>query len=181
MLECENKFLSKKEEFELREVRLKMVYSVLYVLATIWIVIFLCYVKVSDSSGFIYCTLLSFSTTFIVFILSYVFKELQCLKIYKDVSNDDKQAADISFSNIWKTVIYAGYIFAFVSFVYKLITSYCMNIWILISFFIIAIISEFISYCIKKHNKFSQLVLFMKTLAVDSLCCGVFCIYLLPQ
>ena len=82
------KQLSIKEEFELREKRLKLVYKILYVAAALWGIVFLAYVSEFSNNpeqllktAPLYCFLLALSSVVILSIVSYAFRELQCMMI----------------------------------------------------------------------------------------------------
>ena len=51
------------KEFDLRERRLKLVYTILYVLAALWAALFISYGNTNDSAAPVYCGLLAAITT----------------------------------------------------------------------------------------------------------------------
>ncbi len=100
-----------KDEFELRERRLKLVYKILYILAISWGVIFLNAVKYIDENPVevkstipLFCFLLSFLSVGATSILSYTFRELKCMKINEKNTNEDKQKANTLFVRIWQEI-----------------------------------------------------------------------------
>lgn len=96
-----------KEEFELREKRLKPTCKILYVAAALWAAAFLTY-----TAGFsknpdqfrqmapFYCFLFSLSSVVMLSIASYVFKELRCFKISQKCTGEEGEAADAAFIHI---------------------------------------------------------------------------------
>lgn len=113
------KQLSIKEEFELREKRLKLVYKILYVAAALWGIVFLAYVSEFSNNpeqllktAPLYCFLLALSSVVILSIVSYAFRELQCMKISQKSTGLEKERADTAFVNIWKTFVFAVFIAA---------------------------------------------------------------------
>jgi len=99
-----------KEEFELREKRLNLVYKILYVLAALWIAIFLSYIQNPGTATPIYCYFLVVLTTSILNILSFIFGELKCLKISLDTEKKTKIVADKRFVGIWETFGYSIFV-----------------------------------------------------------------------
>jgi hypothetical protein len=95
--------LSTKDEFDLRERRLKLVYKVLYVAAALWAVIILSLTKEQITTGVVpfYSFLLSSSSVFIIRIIKYALTELRCMRIADKSSNDLKDEAETSYSYIW--------------------------------------------------------------------------------
>ena len=99
-----------KEEFELREKRLNLVYKILYVLAALWIALFLSYTQNLGTATPIYCYFLAVLTTSISNILSFIFGELKCLKISLNTEEKTKIVADKRFIGIWETFGYSSFI-----------------------------------------------------------------------
>lgn len=100
-----------KDEFELRERRLKLVYKILYIFAISLGVTSLIAVKYIDKNPVevksaipLFCFLLSFLSTGITSILSYAFRELKCMKINSKNIYKDKQDADTLFVRIWQEI-----------------------------------------------------------------------------
>lgn len=95
--------LSTKDEFDLRERRLKLVYKVLYVAAALWAVIILSLTKEQITTGVVpfYSFLLSSSSVFIIRIIKYALTELRCMRIADKSSIDLKDEAETSYSYIW--------------------------------------------------------------------------------
>lgn len=96
-----------KDEFELRERRLKLVYKILYIFAISWGVIFLNAVKYINENPVeikstipLFCFLLSFLIVSLIYIIYYIFSELKCMKINESIKAEDKQQADKDFENI---------------------------------------------------------------------------------
>lgn len=86
-----------KEEFELREKRLKLVYKILYVAAALWGIVFLAYVSEFSSNpeqllktAPLYCFLHALSSVVVLSIVSYAFRELQCMKISQKSTEFEK-------------------------------------------------------------------------------------------
>lgn len=92
-----------KDEFELRERRLKLVYRILYIVVAVWAALFVSYASSLSKSVPLYCGLLSALTTSILNILYYIFYELRCMKIYMSAENAIKELADNRFLEIWDT------------------------------------------------------------------------------
>lgn len=99
--------LSIKEEFELREKRLKLVYKILYVIAALWAVMFLSIPSMEFNVTYaaIYSCFLSILTIYILKIVQYALQELACMKISQNATNEEKKNAENLFSEIWKTAI----------------------------------------------------------------------------
>lgn len=124
-----------KDEFELRERRLKLVYKILYIFAISLGVISLIAVKYIDknpveikSSIPLFCFLLSFLSTGIISILSYAFRELKCMKINSKNIYKDKQDADTLFVRIWQgislSIFFSLYFFILSIFFYSFISNF---------------------------------------------------------
>ncbi len=96
-----------KEEFELREKRLNLVYKILYVLAALWAAIFISYIQNPGNTAPVYCCFLAILTTSISNILSFIFGELKCLRISLDTDPKTKNIADMRFIGIWETFSYS--------------------------------------------------------------------------
>lgn len=102
-----------KEEFELREKRLNMIYKVLYLVAAIWTVLLISYTSNPVSAAPIYCGLLATLTTVIANIIFYAFSEFRCFTITKrskDKNEDinfEREVADEKFLNVWNSFIFA--------------------------------------------------------------------------
>lgn len=93
--------LKLKEEFDLREKRLNLVYKILYVLAAVWAALFLSYANGPHDADPIYCGALSFLSTAIINIIFFIFSEIRCLRIATEVTPTEKSQADRAFSDIW--------------------------------------------------------------------------------
>lgn len=96
-----------KDEFELRERRLKLVYKILYIFAISLGVTSLIAVKYIDKNPVevksaipLFCFLLSFLIVSLIYIIYYIFSELKCMKINESIKAEDKQQADKDFENI---------------------------------------------------------------------------------
>ena len=95
--------ISVKDEFELREKRLKLVYRVLYVAAALWAVIMLSLTKANITIEVVpfYAFLLSATSIFIIRIIKYALLEFRCMKIYAKSNDAPKDEAEISYDYIW--------------------------------------------------------------------------------
>ena len=95
--------LSIKEEFELREKRLKLVYRVLYVAAALWATIILTITKeqIKEAAIPFYAFLLSATSVFIIRIIKYALAELKCMKIAERNSESLRNEAETSYGYIW--------------------------------------------------------------------------------
>lgn len=91
------------KEFDLRERRLKLVYTILYVLAALWAALFISYGNTNDSAAPVYCGLLAAITTSILNILYFIVGEFRCLRIHKKVDDETRNEADCKFLEIWNT------------------------------------------------------------------------------
>ncbi len=92
-----------KDEFELREKRLKLVYRILYVAAILWVAIIYTMTKTIitvDVASF-YVFLLSASSVFIIRIVKYALAELRCMKISEQNSDTVKNEAETRYNYIW--------------------------------------------------------------------------------
>lgn len=96
-----------KDEFELRERRLNLVYKILYIFAISLGVTSLIAVKYIDKNPVevksaipLFCFLLSFLIVSLIYIIYYIFSELKCMKINESIKPEDKQQADKDFENI---------------------------------------------------------------------------------
>lgn len=103
----EDKKLSVKEEFELREKRLKLVYKILYVLAALWIALFISLPSIGLDVEFsaMYSFLLAVLSCYIISIVKYALRELSCMKISGKSTETEKAYADESFADIWRNCI----------------------------------------------------------------------------
>lgn len=102
--------LTLKDEFELREKRLKLVYKILYVLVALWISLFVSLTSAGAEKAMVamYSFFFSIFTLYIVNITKYVLKELSCLKISNGPSERERVYADVAFSNIWRNFSIIG-------------------------------------------------------------------------
>ena len=143
-----------KEEFELREKRLKLVYKILYVAAALWGIVFLAYVSEFSSNpeqllktAPLYCFLLALSSVVILSIVSYAFRELQCMKISQKSTEFEKERADTTFVNIWNTFGIAAFISAVLMIVHLCLPAIVVNaytIGVVLSFLtILKLVVEF--------------------------------------
>ncbi len=96
-----------KDEFELRERRLKLIYKILYLFAAVFLIIFLKATKILDENFSeaknaipLYSFFLSFLSISLMYIIYYIFSELKCMKINESIKAEDKQQADKDFENI---------------------------------------------------------------------------------
>ncbi len=101
----EDKKLSKLDYFDLREKRLKLVYKILYVVAAIWIAIFLgiSQIDLKKSEIPIYAFLLSVSSMVIIQIIKYAIMEFRCMKIVGQLSEELMNQTESCYENIWMT------------------------------------------------------------------------------
>lgn len=99
----EDKKLSKLDYFELREKRLKLVYKILYVVAAIWIAIFLgiSQIDLKNSEIPIYAFLLSVSSMVIIQIIKYAIMEFRCMKIVGQLNEELMNQTENRYENIW--------------------------------------------------------------------------------
>lgn len=97
----ESNNLSIEKEFELRERRLKLVYKILYIAGIAWASLFFSYANNVGIVTPVFCGLLAVFTTAILNILSFVFGELKCMRIYSEAKKQEKEYADNKFSEIW--------------------------------------------------------------------------------
>ena len=95
--------LSVKDEFELREKRLKLVYRVLYVAAILWaaVIITLSRTEITTIVAPFYAFLLSVSSVFIIRVVKYALGELRCMKIIEQADDSTKTDAETSYGYIW--------------------------------------------------------------------------------
>lgn len=111
MTEDKKTLLNVKEEFELREKRLKLVYKILYVLVAVWIALFINVPSVDFNIELsaMYSFLFAVLSCCIISIVKYALRELSCMKISGDSTATEKAYADESFADIWRncTVILA--------------------------------------------------------------------------
>jgi len=98
-----NDKLELREEFELREKRLALVYKLLYVFAAIWASILLAYASNPHETAPLFCGLLATLATAITNIIFFIFSELRCLGITAIVDNEIKYIADEKYLSIWDT------------------------------------------------------------------------------
>lgn len=99
----EDKKLGKLDYFELREKRLKLVYKILYVVAAIWIAIFLgiSQIDLKNSEIPIYAFLLSVSSMVIIQIIKYAIMEFRCMKIVGQLNEELMNQTESRYENIW--------------------------------------------------------------------------------
>ena len=95
--------LSVKDEFELREKRLKLVYRVLFVAAILWaaVIITLSRTEITTIVAPFYAFLLSVSSVFIIRVVKYALGELRCMKIIEQADDSTKTDAETSYGYIW--------------------------------------------------------------------------------
>jgi hypothetical protein len=127
-----------KNEFELREKRLKLVYKILYVVVILWVALFLSYTSNKTVSyAPMFCGILSLLTTSILNILFYAFGELRCMKIHDPTEDFEKESTDNKFLNILDTFS-VSLLPSFVLFLVNILFPAVINKWsISVSIFII--------------------------------------------
>ncbi|GEM_PF-6247884 len=101
--DIESDKLSVKDEFELREQRLKLVYKILYVAAALWggLILSLSAIKFTDEIIPFYAFLLSITSVSIIRIIKYVLLELRCMNITKTDNGRLKDEAEQNYDNVW--------------------------------------------------------------------------------
>ena len=103
MSNIEDKKLSRTDYFDLREKRLKLVYNILYVVAAIWIAIFIgmtqSNIKITEVP--IYAFALSASSMVIIQIIKYATMELRCMKITDPLNDELINQTESRYDNIW--------------------------------------------------------------------------------
>ncbi len=156
-----------KDEFELRERRLKLVYKILYIFAISLGVISLIAVKYIDknpveikSSIPLFCFLLSFLSVSLIYIIYYIFSELKCMKINESIKAEDKQQADKDFENIG-IVLSISFLFSAILFssetcktIFKV--NFILMLLVLLSIIIIAIAYFFFKFKKEKNEKMKK-------------------------
>ena len=150
--------LELKEEFELREKRVNLMYKVLYVAAAIWISLmnFVAKKQVDASSASIFVFLLSLITAISVEILQYAFFELRCMKIKERASEEMSEKAEKLYDNIWKNFGEQFFMLLFIMFFHIYFVKFLtLNISV-ITFSALTFIST-ISYMIKSTHENSKL------------------------
>lgn len=97
------KKLTVKEEFDLRERRIKLMYPIAYAAAGLWVtlVLLLGDGKISKDTIPVFCCIISVDTLTILEIIKYAFAEFRCLKIKEKVSENLKRETDKLYDNIW--------------------------------------------------------------------------------
>lgn len=103
MSNIEDKKLSRTDYFDLREKRLKLVYKILYVVAAIWIAIFISITQsnIKTPEVPIYAFALSASSMVIIQIIKYATMELRCMKITDSLNDELKNQTESRYDNIW--------------------------------------------------------------------------------
>lgn len=116
-----NKKIDREKDFELRERRLKLVYKILYILVAAWAVLFIMFMKTdvkTESDMAAYCFLLAVISLYLVMIIKFIIRELSCLKIGSEVSNEEKEQTELAYRNIWNNllvVLLTGIVLCFVN------------------------------------------------------------------
>ena len=116
-----NKKIDREKDFELRERRLKLVYNILYILVAAWAVLFIMFMKTdvkTESDMAAYCFLLAVISLYLVMIIKFIIRELSCLKIGGEVSNEEKEQTELTYKNIWNNllvVLLTGIVLCFVN------------------------------------------------------------------
>lgn len=116
-----NKKIDREKDFELRERRLKLVYKILYILVAAWAVLFIMFMKTdvkTESDMAAYCFLLAVISLYLVMIIKFIIRELSCLKIGGEVSNEEKEQTELTYKNIWNNllvVLLTGIVLCFVN------------------------------------------------------------------
>lgn len=95
--------LSIKDEFELREKRLKLVYRILYVAAALWAATIVAIVQpgVTAQVAPFYTFLLSSTSVVIIRIIKYALLELRCMRIKRTPNDSTEDEAEIKYGYIW--------------------------------------------------------------------------------
>lgn len=116
-----NKKIDREKDFELRERRLKLIYKILYILVAAWAVLFIMFMKTdvkTESDMAAYCFLLAVISLYLVMIIKFIIRELSCLKIGSEVSNEEKEQTELAYKNIWNNllvVLLTGIVLCFVN------------------------------------------------------------------
>lgn len=103
MSNIEDEKLSRSDYFDLREKKLKLVYKILYVVAAIWIAVFIgmtqSNIKITEVP--IYAFALSASSMVIIQIIKYAIMEFRCMKITDPLNDELKNQTESCYDNIW--------------------------------------------------------------------------------
>lgn len=105
MSDVKSSAVSIKDEFELREKRLKLVYKILYVVVAVWVASFVSMATVKTDEKIVlpmYSFLLSVSCVYIIAIVKYALSEFACMRIEGKASDYERRTADTSYVNIWQ-------------------------------------------------------------------------------
>lgn len=163
-----------KDEFELREKRLRLVYKILYIIIAIWIALFLSYISGSKQSQPIYCGLLAALTASILNVLYYIFDELRCMKIFQPTENFAKETADSRFLEIWNTFgisLLLSVLLIMLNLSYPTIISQQNVLVILFIGLILLSINGLIN-----HPKYQKVKIIVRTIATPIVCYAFFSI-----
>lgn len=155
-----------KDEFELRERRLNLVYKILYIFAISLGVTSLIAVKYIDKNPVevksaipLFCFLLSFLIVSLIYIIYYIFSELKCMKINESIKPEDKQQADKDFENIG-IVLSISLLFSAILFFLNIPISNFI-LFIIVGIFTALVISITLYIIYKKKNKNIKLLFFI--------------------
>ena len=101
----DDKKLSRAEYFELREKRLKLVYKILYVVAAIWIAVFLILSQgdLKNTEIPMYAFALATSSMVIIQIFKYAIMEFRCMKVIGNIEEALLKQTEERYDNIWKS------------------------------------------------------------------------------
>lgn len=104
MNETKSDDMSIKDEFELRDKLLKLMYKILYVLAALWLSLFISLTTITLDSKLspVYCFFLTVLSLYIINIVKYSMQELSCMRINKKPSEQEKENADMFYTDIWR-------------------------------------------------------------------------------
>ena len=170
---------SLKDDFELREKRLKLIYKILYVLAAIWGAMIIAITTAEKGVLPIFSGIISVVTTAIINILYYIFGELRCMKIYQPATDDEKDSADNKFVDIWNTFVVTVVTTFAMALANTAFPEYINTTVIMIAMFISSFALTSLVYLKdKKHNKAKNLI---RNIAVPVLCYAFFAILQLPE
>ena len=138
MNEIKAEDMSIKDEFELRDKRLKLVYKILYVLAALWLSLFINLTSISLDSKIspVYCFFLAVLSLYIVNIVKYSMQELSCMRINKKPSEQEKENADMFYTDIWRNSAIIAVVASMAMFISMYIPQHIMPLSMVFGFFI---------------------------------------------
>ena len=136
MNEIKSEVMSLKDEFDLRDKRLKLVYKILYVLAALWLSLFISLTTITLDSKIspVYCFFMAVLSLYIINIVKYSMQELSCMRINKKPSEQEKENADMFYTDIWRNSAIIAVTAAMAMFISMYIPQNLMSHFMVLSF-----------------------------------------------